>query len=128
MSVASIGKARKAAESVAGDDLPIDLEAIASQTDVALAMELSTSTREDIDRITLSMVGHLNLMLCEELGAREDEGVRKLVRQGYDLISHEKRPTVETPSFVAFHYLRDAGALTRRLMRIYAERNDLDVP
>ncbi|WP_234335330.1 MULTISPECIES: hypothetical protein [Streptomyces] len=127
MTVASIGKAPGAAESAAAED-PIDVETISSRTASVLAMKMGTSTREDMDSAMPAIVGHLNLLLCEDLGADRDQEVRALIRKGYTLIDPSKRPAEGTPSFGAFLYLRDVALLTRRLLWIYTERNGLGAP
>ncbi|WP_237285527.1 hypothetical protein [Streptomyces niveus] len=91
-------------------------------------MELSTSTRKDMDASLPEIVGHLNLLLGEDLGADEDQDVRELFRKGYRLLDLQNRPTAETPSFGAFLYLRDAADVTRRLLWIYTQRHGLDAP
>ncbi|WP_405826344.1 GNAT family N-acetyltransferase [Streptomyces sp. NBC_01390] len=49
-------------------------------------MELSTSTREDIDFKTTRVVGFLSLLLAEDLGADDDDEVMDLFRQAYKLL------------------------------------------
>ncbi|MER5572020.1 hypothetical protein [Streptomyces massasporeus] len=127
ITVASNGKALEAAESAAAED-PIDVETISSRTASVLAMKMGTSTREDMDSTMPAIVGHLNLLLCEDLGADSDREVRALIRKGYTLIDPSRRPTERTPSFGAFLYLRDVALLTRRLLWIYTERNGLSAP
>lgn len=105
------------------DSLPINTELIAASTDAALRMELSTSTREDINTRTAAIVGQLNLLLGEELGADEDPEVRDLFRQAYSLLKLSERPTKESPAFSAFFFMRDVASLTRRLLWVYAEEN-----
>ncbi|EMF01268.1 hypothetical protein H340_07426 [Streptomyces mobaraensis NBRC 13819 = DSM 40847] len=116
------------AEDAADGSLPIDIEGIASRTESALALRMDTTTREAMDSVTPAVVGHLNLLLCEELGADNDQEVRELVRKGYTLIDYNNRPTHSTPTFGAFLYLRDVALLTRRLLWIYTERNGLGAP
>ncbi|WP_233478184.1 hypothetical protein [Streptomyces mobaraensis] len=128
MTLASTGKVVGMAEDAADGSLPIDIEGIASRTESALALRMDTTTREAMDSVTPAVVGHLNLLLCEELGADNDQEVRELVRKGYTLIDYNNRPTHSTPTFGAFLYLRDVALLTRRLLWIYTERNGLGAP
>lgn len=109
------------------DSLPIDVELIADSTDAALKMELSTSTREAIDARTTTLIGHLNLLLGEELGADVDLAVRDVSRKAHQLLDLSKRPTRQTPSFSAFFYMREVAGLTRRLLWVYAERTGTHV-
>ncbi|MBC2876220.1 hypothetical protein H7K43_14365 [Streptomyces sp. TYQ1024] len=115
-------------EDAADGSLPIDIEGISSRTESALALRMDTTTREAMDSVTPAIVGHLNLLLCEELGADNDQEVRELVRKGYTLIDYKNRPSHSTPTFGAFLYLRDVALLARRLLWIYTERNGLGAP
>ncbi|MFM9583569.1 hypothetical protein [Streptomyces caniscabiei] len=105
------------------DCLPIDTELITGSTDAALRMELSTSTREDINARTTSIIEQLGLLLGQELGADEDPAVRNLCREADRLLNLSDRPTKETPAFSAFFFMRDVAGLTRRLLWVYAEEN-----
>ncbi|MEV6480369.1 hypothetical protein [Streptomyces sp. NPDC051576] len=128
ITVASSGKASRATGSAGTEVLPVDVETISESTEAALSMQLATSTRKDMDASLPEIVGHLNLLLGEDLGADEDEDVRELFRRGYRLLDLQNRPTAETPSFGAFIYLRDAADITRRLLWIYAQRHGLGAP
>ncbi|WP_343240031.1 hypothetical protein [Streptomyces sp. SID12488] len=105
------------------DSLPIDVELISGITDDVLKMELSTSTREDIDFKTTRGIGFLRLLLAEELGANDDDDVMDLFHQAYKLLDLTSRPGRQTPSFTAFFFMREVANLTRRLMWVYVERN-----
>lgn len=105
------------------DSLPIDVELISDSTDAALKMELSTSTREAIDARTIVLIGQLNLLLGEELGADKDPAVVDAFRKAYQLLELSKRPSRQTPSFSAFFYMRDVAGLTRRLLWVYQKTN-----
>ncbi|MFI6008691.1 hypothetical protein ACIBAG_07645 [Streptomyces sp. NPDC051243] len=105
------------------DCLSIDTELIGDSTDAALKMELSTSTREDINARTAAIIEQLGLLLGQELGADEDPAVRDLCRQAYRLLKLSERPTKETPAFSAFFFMRDLASLTRRLLWVYAEED-----
>ncbi|WP_244206967.1 hypothetical protein [Streptomyces swartbergensis] len=107
--------------------MPIDVELISDSTNAALRMELSTSTREAIDTRTTVIIGQLNLLLGEELGADDDPEVKGVFRKAHQLLDLSSRPTRQTPSFSAFFYMRDVASLTRRLLWVYAERTGTDV-
>ena len=124
----SRGKASEGTESGWSETLPVDVETISCRTEAALSLELATSTREEIDRRVPAIIGHLNRLLGEDLGADEDEGVRQLMRKGYQLLDLKQRPTAQTPSFEAFVYLRDVADTTRRLLWIYTQRHGLGAP
>ncbi|WP_371660910.1 hypothetical protein [Streptomyces sp. NBC_00280] len=128
ITVASIGKASRATDSAGTEVLPVDVETISESTDAVLSMQMATSTRKDMDVSLPGIVGHLNLLLGEDLGAEQDEDVRELFRKGYRLIDLKNRPTAETPSFGAFIYLRDAADVTRRLLWVYTQRHGLGAP
>ncbi|NEC91177.1 hypothetical protein [Streptomyces sp. SID12501] len=128
ITVASSGKASRATDSAGTEAPPVDVETISESTDAVLAMQMATSTRKDMDVSLPEIIGHLNLLLGEDLGADEDEDVRELFRTGYRLLDLQNRPTSETPSFGAFIYLRDAADITRRLLWIYTQRHGLGAP
>ncbi|KUO19768.1 hypothetical protein [Streptomyces dysideae] len=126
ITVASSGKASRATDSEGTEVLPVAVETISESTEAALSMQMATSTRKDMDASLPEIVGHLNLLLGEDLGA--DEDVRELFRKGYRLIDLQNRPTAETPSFGVFIYLRDVADITRRLLWIYTQRHGLGAP
>jgi hypothetical protein len=126
--LASSGKESRATDSAGTEVLPVDVETIAESTEAVLSMQMATSTRKDMDASLPEIVGHLNLLLGEDLGADEDEDVRELFRKGYRLIDLQNRPTAETPSFGVFIYLRDVADITRRLLWIYTQRHGLGAP
>ncbi|MBA2950086.1 hypothetical protein H1D24_30890 [Streptomyces sp. PSKA28] len=126
--MASSGKASRATDSAGTEVLPVAVETISESTEVALSMQMATSTRKDMDASLPEIVGHLNLLLGEDLGADEDEDVRELFRKGYRLLDLQNRPTAETPSFGVFIYLRDVADITRRLLWIYTQRHGLGAP
>jgi hypothetical protein len=128
ITVASSGKASRATDSAGTGVLPADVETISESTEAALSMQMATSTRKDMDVSLPEIVGHLNRLLGEDLGADEDEDVRELFRKGYRLIDLQNRPTAETPAFGAFIYLRDAADVARRLLWIYIQRHGLGAP
>ncbi|MFD4261860.1 hypothetical protein ACFWR9_30625 [Streptomyces sp. NPDC058534] len=128
ITLASTGKASRATDGAGTEVLPIDVETISESTEAVLSMQMATSTRKDMDVSLPEIVGHLNLLLGEDLGADEDEDVRELFRKGYRLLDLRNRPTTETPSFGAFIYLRDAADVTRRLLWIYTQRHGLGAP
>ncbi|MGP4083353.1 hypothetical protein [Streptomyces sp. KR55] len=128
MTVASTGKTFEMAEDSAGDDTPIDVEAISSRTNAVLGLRMDTTTRAEMDRQLPTTAGQLNRLLREDLGADDDSEVRQLLRRGTRLVDLTNRPTRETPTFGTYLYLRDVALLTQRLLWIYAERNGLDAP
>jgi hypothetical protein len=128
MTVASTGKTFETDEDIEGDDTPIDVEAVSSQTNTVLGLRMDTTTRAAMDQQIPAIAGYLNRLLHEDLGADGDSEVRKLLREGTKLVDLTNRPTAETPTFGTYLYLRNAALLTRRLLWIYAERNGLDAP
>jgi hypothetical protein len=86
-------------------------------------MRLGASTRAAIDDKTLIMVGHLQLLVSEELGADRDDVLRGLCREAYGLLDLQRRPKPDSTAFAAFYYLRQVANLTRRLLWIYAEQH-----
>ncbi|MFJ2341839.1 hypothetical protein [Streptomyces antimycoticus] len=112
-------------EAPAVESLSIDTELIADSTDAALQMDLSTSTREDINARTAVVIKQLGLLLGQELDTDEDPAVRALCRQAYRLLELSERPTKETPVFRTFFFMRDVASLTRRLLWVYGEEKGL---
>ncbi|WP_344277938.1 hypothetical protein [Streptomyces hebeiensis] len=108
-------------------EAPIDVELIGDSTETALSMGLGTSTRRDIDHRTPILIGHLQLLLAEELGADDDPTVRVLFAKAYRLVDLNARPTADAPAFAAYFFMREAANLTRRLLWIYAQRSGTGV-
>ncbi|WP_251065188.1 hypothetical protein [Streptomyces sp. ISL-44] len=109
------------------DGRPIDIEVVSDSTDTALLMRQGTSTRVEIDAATTRIIGHLNMLLAEELGADTDPVVQEQFSKAYNLLELTQRPTAATPAFGAFSYLRDVATVTRRLLWIYAQGIGADV-
>jgi hypothetical protein len=109
------------------DSLPIDVETISDTVDDILDMELSTSTRAAIDSRSARVVGHLNLLLAEDMGADADDEVLTLYRRSYALLELSNRPTRQTQTYAAFQFMHDAASLTRALVSVYASRNGINV-
>jgi hypothetical protein len=128
MTVASTGKVLgESGIPAEGPDF-IDIEAVSARTELVLGMQMSTTTREDMEASLPAIVTHLNRLLDVDLGQNEDPDVRALMRDGIRLIEHGKRPTTETPAFGVFLYLRDTALIARRLLWVYAEQNGLSAP
>ncbi|MEU9605491.1 hypothetical protein [Streptomyces sp. NPDC048057] len=104
-------------------DAPIDVELIQDSVDAALAARLGTSTRADIAAKIPALIGHLQLLLGEDLGADDDALVLQQFRKAYSLIDMKNRPTLEAPAFTAYFFMREVAEATRRLLWIYTERN-----
>ncbi|ELS56015.1 hypothetical protein [Streptomyces viridochromogenes] len=102
---------------------PFEVEPIRDSTEAALAMGLGTSTRDDIDARTPVLIGHLQRLLAEELGADKDEIVRHQFQKAYTLLDLKNRPTEDAPTFTAYCFMREVASLTRRLLWIYVQRS-----
>ncbi|MFD3915718.1 hypothetical protein [Streptomyces sp. NPDC058603] len=127
MALASIGKSPRTADSTSVDST-IDVEGISARTDLVLAMQMGTTTREDMDASLPLLVRHLSSLLNLDLGQAEDQDVQRLCRKGRTLIEHGTRPTNETPAFGVFIYLRDTALVARHLLWIYAEQEGVSAP
>ncbi|NUK43181.1 hypothetical protein HRW13_20430 [Streptomyces lunaelactis] len=114
-------------EALKVDELPVDAEGIGDSTDAALVLALATTTREEIDAKTPVLIGHLQLLLGEELGADEDPTVRELFHKAYAVLDLKNRPTPDTPAFSAFIFMREVASLTRRLLWVYTQRSGTGV-
>ncbi|GAA2735301.1 hypothetical protein [Streptomyces nogalater] len=125
--MASTGKARNSAgEPEAG--VEISVAEITSLTDTALGFRLGTTTREQLDCYVPRLARELSRLLGKDLGADEDPDVQHLVRKAREMIDLTTRPTVDTPTFGTFFYLRELANLSRRLLWVYATRNELGAP
>ncbi|MFJ5997552.1 hypothetical protein [Streptomyces sp. NPDC092370] len=109
------------------DGPPIDVETISETVDAALSMQLSTSTREAIDSRTALVVGHLNLLLAEDMWEGDEEATG-LFQQAYRFLNLSARPGKGTPVFEAFTFMRESATLTGALASIYAKKKGLDLP
>jgi hypothetical protein len=107
----------------AEDGVPIDVELIQDSTDAALAMRLGTSTRKDVDARTPVLLGHLGVLLAEDLGADEDELVREQFRKAYELLDLKRRPSEDATTFTTYFFMREVADVTRRLLWIYIQRS-----
>ncbi|MEU3299982.1 hypothetical protein ABZ729_09190 [Streptomyces sp. NPDC006678] len=105
------------------DEPPIDTELIGDSTETALVMKLGTSTREDIDKRTPVLIGHLQQFLAEDLGADEDETTRQLFYAAYRLLDLKTRPAPDATTFAAYMFMREVASLTRRFLRVYTHRS-----
>ncbi|MET9981743.1 hypothetical protein [Streptomyces rochei] len=97
----------------------IVLEAVDEAVETALAIRLSMPERPVIDATTRDLVSHLRELMAEELGFDEDPAVQALFREGYRVLDLTRRPTEQSPRFIAYQYMRDVGALTRRFADVY---------
>ncbi|UFQ15835.1 MULTISPECIES: hypothetical protein [Streptomyces] len=102
-------------------------ELIGDSTDSALATPLGTTTRDEIDARTPALIGHLERLLVEDLGADSDDMVKELYRRAYKLLDLRHRPTPDTPAFAAYFFMRDVAGLARRLLWIYSQRSGTGV-
>ncbi|GBP99081.1 hypothetical protein SSP531S_04760 [Streptomyces spongiicola] len=105
------------------DEPPIDIELIGDSTETALVMQLGTSTREDINKRTPVLIGHLQQLLAEELGADEDETVRRLFHEAYRLLDLKTRPAPDATTFAAYMFMREVASLARRFLWVYTQRS-----
>ncbi|AWI33232.1 hypothetical protein DDW44_27500 [Streptomyces tirandamycinicus] len=105
------------------DEPPIDVELIGDSTETALVMQLGTSTREDVNTRTPILIGHLQQLLAEELGADKDETVRRLFHEAYRLLDLKTRPAPDATTFAAYMFMGEVASLTRRFLWVYTQRS-----
>ncbi|MDL5204951.1 hypothetical protein [Streptomyces sp. ALI-76-A] len=115
----------KEPEATSVDGSPIDVETISDTVDTISAMELSTSTREEIDDRTARVVGHLNLLLAEDVW-EGDEEASGLFRESYRLLELSNRPGKGDPVFEAFTFMRESATLTGALLSVFVKKRGLD--
>ncbi|MEU1015977.1 hypothetical protein ABZ383_07485 [Streptomyces sp. NPDC005900] len=109
------------------DGPAIDDELIRDSTDSALAMQLGTTTRDEIDARTPALIGHLERLLAEDLGADSDDIVKELYSRAYKLLDLRHRPTPDAPAFAAYFFMRDVANLARHLLWVYSQRSGTGV-
>ncbi|WP_435270963.1 hypothetical protein [Streptomyces sp. 1222.5] len=119
--MASVTHERVVTEAEAAS-LPIDVETIRDSVDASLAMRLDTSTREQIDARTGFLIGHLSMLLAEDLGADEDKTVMAHYRACYHLLDLPRRPTDKTPAYEAYSFMRELARRTEGLLSIYEKQ------
>jgi len=107
---------------------PIDVELISTITDKALALRLTTSTRDEIMRYVGELHGSLSLLVDQELKGREDVVALAQISRARIFLKSKETPTQETPPFSAFAWAREAASLTRRLLWIWTEQNGTEHP
>ncbi|MER6529357.1 hypothetical protein [Streptomyces sp. NPDC001508] len=87
-------------------------------------MDLSRSTRADIDARTTECIGHLEELLVVGLGADQDAEVMELFRRAYRHLDLAGRPTPATPACDAFAYMRDTATVTFELLKVYVTKTE----
>ncbi|MFE9446895.1 hypothetical protein [Streptomyces sp. NPDC006739] len=87
-------------------------------------MDLSRSTRADIDTLTQECIEHLEELLKEDLGADRDDTVMQLFRRAYAHLELSRRPTNRTPAYDAFTYMRDTATVTFELLKVYVAKRE----
>ena len=97
----------------------IVLEAVDEAVETALAIRLSMPERPVIDATTRDLVSHLRVLMAEELGFDEDPVALPEQRLDGRVLDLTRRPTEQSPHFIAYQYMRDVGALTRRFADVY---------
>ncbi|MEW2304651.1 hypothetical protein AB0958_32625 [Streptomyces sp. NPDC006655] len=87
-------------------------------------MDLSRSTRADIDARTTECIGHLEELLAVDLGADQDDEVMVLFRRAYRHLDLSSRPTPSTSAYDAFVYMRETATITFALLKVYVTKNE----
>jgi hypothetical protein len=103
---------------------PILLDGIDESVETALAVGLVMPERSVIDATTRDLVGHLRVLMAEDLGFDEDTAVQALFQEGYRVLDLTRRPTAESTHFGAYQYMRELGLLTRRFADVYRETQE----
>lgn len=108
------------------DDMrPVDVESIRDTVTTALKeIPLSAEERSRIEVTTANLIGHLNLLLAEELGHDTDQVVRGLYRAAYKLLDLSRRPTLTATTFGVWEYMRDMAGITKRFLDVWVELHE----
>ncbi|MFJ3621729.1 hypothetical protein ACIPSH_26765 [Streptomyces iakyrus] len=102
-------------------ETPIALDAVDESVETALAVGLAMPERSVIDATTRDLIGHLRVLMAEDLGFDVDPAVQALFREGYRVLDLTRRPSAESTQFSAYQYMREVGLLTRRFADVYRE-------
>ncbi|MFD5714877.1 hypothetical protein ACFWHW_31715 [Streptomyces pharetrae] len=101
------------------DSLPIDVEMISETIDLVWGMQLSTSTRKDINARTGELVGHLNLLVGQCFNEDESQETLRLLRMVERHVAMSNRPTRHAPAHDAYAYMRDSAVFASALLSAY---------
>jgi hypothetical protein len=102
-------------------EFPIVLDGVDESVETALAVGLVMPERAVIDATTRDLLGHLRVLMGEDLGFDADLPVQALYQEGYRVLDLMRRPTAESTHFGAYQYMRELGLLTRRFADAYRE-------
>ncbi|MFH0521825.1 hypothetical protein ACHBTE_32185 [Streptomyces sp. M41] len=114
----SVTKDRVTTE-VEASGLPVHVETISSTIDTVWDMQLSTSTRKDIDTRTGELVGHLHVLIGQPLGEDDSYDTLRLLRMVERHVAMSNRPTSRSPAHDAYAYMRDSAVLASSLLSLY---------
>jgi hypothetical protein len=123
----AVASVTKEPEATSVDGPPIDVETISDTVETALFMQLSTSTRADIDSRTALVIGHLNLLLAEDMW-EDDEETSALFREAYRLLSLSNRPKKGATVFEAFAFMQESARIAEALLSAYAKKKGIAFP
>lgn len=104
------------------DSLPLDADTFGDTVTVVQLMELSTSTRSDIDARTNELVSHLRELLAEDMW-EGDEETGKLFGKACRHLELSKRPTPETSAYDAFTFMQETATQADALLKVYVAKN-----
>ncbi|WP_424216016.1 hypothetical protein ACN20G_28120 (plasmid) [Streptomyces sp. BI20] len=99
------------------DELPVDLFTVRQTLGTARGLGL-LGPRNSIDDTTHLLLGHLRLLLSENLG--DEYALRELYRDAYALISWQQVITPHTPTMGAWKQMRQLADVTERCARLWA--------
>ncbi|MEV0471029.1 hypothetical protein [Streptomyces prunicolor] len=106
------------------DGSSLDVDWVRDTVTVIQLMNLSRSTRADIDARTNECMEHLRELLAVDLGADQDDDVMKVFRRAHRHLELSNRPTSDTPAFHTFAYMRETATITFALLKFYGARNE----
>ncbi|MFF8629722.1 hypothetical protein [Streptomyces werraensis] len=99
--------------------LPVDVETISANVELAWAMKLDSSTREVIDLRTKELIGYLNLLRSEELDEFENRDTQRLLKIVDRHLSMDGRPTRLSPAYEAFNFMKDTAVFVKSMLATY---------
>ncbi|MFG3176545.1 hypothetical protein ACGFZC_15975 [[Kitasatospora] papulosa] len=107
---------------------PIDVDLISTLTDKALALRLTTSTRDEIMAFVPELDGALRMLAAEDFDPGGDVVILALLNKTKLFLDSNPKPSDVTPPFRAYAWTREAASLTRRLLWLWCEMSGVGHP
>ncbi|MGW5773149.1 hypothetical protein ACWEVY_28855 [Streptomyces longwoodensis] len=100
----------------------LDAEEIRQTIDSTWAMQLATSTREEIEAATAEIIKHANALRSQPLGEDEDQAALHIIRMADRQLAPSNRPSPRAHAHDSFGYLKDTTAILASLLSLYEKQ------